>query len=248
MTLLALVVWGGALICLEDQLPTLAPHPSTIGLAAGSILLLFSLWRGIATLHMDTVVYALPLLQGLGLALLCAPPRALRRFRDPLLVLALFPLQLALMRALPEQTISEVTARLTQGLFLLLGQDVAVQGRVVALGTGSVRISQACNGIDLIAQLAAIGVIFALAFPLQRRALRLGLVVLAPLIALLSNAIRIALLAGITTSAWPQRQLLFLFFHDEWGALVFSGLAMGAFGWLYLLVLERELQSRGIGG
>lgn len=241
-TLLACLVWSGALICLEDQLADLEIRPSRAGAALGGLLLLFSLWRTRVILHLDTAVYALPLLQGLGLALLCAPPRQLGRFRDSLLVLALFPLQLVLMRALPEQLISALTARIAQLLLLLFGWDVAVQGREIAVGVARLQVVGACNGIDLIAQITAIAVIFVLAFPLRSRRQRLVFVALAPALGLLTNAARIALLAAVISGSGSAGTPLFVFFHDQWGALVFAGLAATLLGWIYYRVLDRELR------
>jgi hypothetical protein len=36
---------------------------------------------------------------------------------------------------------------------------------------------------------------------------------------------------------------VFKFFHEDAGSLVFSGIAVFIFGWLYLMVLEKELTS-----
>lgn len=242
MPLLAAVVWCGALICLEDQLTSLHPRPTLLGAALGALLLLFSLWRALVSLHHDTVVVLLPVLQGLGLALLCTPPRSLRRFRDLLAVLSLFPLQLALMRALPEALISSLSARLAQALLLLLGWDVAVQGRQIQMGLARLQVVGACNGIDLIAQLSAIAVIFVLAFPLSRRRWRFAFLALAPVVALLTNAVRVALLTAVISGTGSASEPLFVFFHDQWGALLFAGIAMAILGWIYYQVLDRDLR------
>jgi hypothetical protein len=36
---------------------------------------------------------------------------------------------------------------------------------------------------------------------------------------------------------------VFKFFHEDAGSLVFSGIAVFVFGWLYLVVLEKELTA-----
>jgi exosortase/archaeosortase family protein len=65
---------------------------------------------------------------------------------------------------------------------------------------------------------------------------------LAPAMAVLGNGARIALLAAVSASEWPWRGAVFHFFHDEMGALVFSGLTVGLYGWIYLVVLMPELR------
>lgn len=130
LALMTLLIWGGALLCLEDQFPALVPAPSAFGL--GALVLAFGLQRTSAVLHLDFAASVLPLWLGLGLALLCLPLRQLRRWGPSLLVLALLPLSL-----------------------LLNGGGVSVAGP--------------CSGIELIAQLLVIAVVFVLAFPLPVR-------------------------------------------------------------------------------
>jgi exosortase len=166
------------------------------------------------------------------------------RWGPSLLVLALLPLSEQLARVLPEQPLSHLTARLCQALLLLGGVDAAAAGRQVTLSGGSVLIADTCAGIDVIAQLLVIAVVFVLAFPLPLRRSRWLLLALAPLLALLGNAFRIALLALISASQWPNKDWWFGFFHEESGSLMFSGLSVAVFGWIYMAVLERQLQAR----
>ena len=242
--LMALLIWGGALICLEDQLPELAPAPSAFSLGLGSLLLAVGLQRTAAVLHLDSAVVLLPIWLGTGLGLLYLPLRRLLRWGPSLLVLALLPLSEQLARVLPEQPLSHLTARLCQALLLLGGVDAAAAGRQVTLTGGSVLIADTCAGIDVIAQLLVIAVVFVLAFPLPLRRSRWLLLAIAPLVALLGNAFRIALLALISASQWPNKDWWFGFFHEESGSLMFSGLSVAVFGWIYLAVLERQLQAR----
>ena len=111
----AVLVWGGALLCLEHRLPRLRPRPDWTGLILGSLLLLACLLRSNQLLVRDGLIFLLAPIQGLALALLCRPRRQLVRLWEPLLVLALLPLSLPLQTALPERALSWLTARLAQG-------------------------------------------------------------------------------------------------------------------------------------
>jgi len=237
----ALLVWGGALICFEDQLETLDPKPVLVGLLAGSVLLLWVMARSAVILHWDGVLFALAPLAGLALALLCRPPRDLKRFLDPLLCLMMFPAYALMMRLLPEEPLSLLTARIAGFWLGILGLDVAVSGRDVMLPGGGVEVLGACNGLDMIAQIVCVALIFLLAFRIRSNRSRLVLMLAAPLIGLVANTIRIALLAVFAGQGQSKGSFLFDFFHKDGGSLVFSGVAVFIFGMLYMHLLEREL-------
>ena len=243
-TLLALVVWGGAVICMEDQLDDLPVQPSRASLSAGCLLLAYATWKSCMVLDKDASIFVLPLIQGLGLAMLAAPIHQIRRLSQPLVVLSLFPLQALLTRLLPEALLAAVTGRISQLLLLLFGENAAASGQLVAVGDEVVFITGSCNSIDLIAQLIAIAVVFVLAFPIQNRVAKLLYVCVAPVIAITFNGVRIAILAAVNGSEWDNREQLFTFLHDEWGALVFAGLAMMAMGQIYLSMVEHHLSKR----
>lgn len=243
LTLLALVVWGGAAICIEDQLDDLNVHPSRFSLSSGLLILLYATWRSCTILDKDTSIFILPLLQGLALAMLAGPIRQIQRFSLPNIVLSLFPLQALLTRLLPEALLASTTGRLSQMLLLLFGENADASGQSLAVGSGVVLITGSCNSIDLIAQLTAIAVIFVLAFPIQNWAAKVLYVMMAPLVAVGFNAVRIAILAAVNGSALTNREKIFSFLHDEWGALVFAGLAMMAMGQIYLSMIEHYLSK-----
>ncbi|MEB3270702.1 MAG: archaeosortase/exosortase family protein [Synechococcus sp.] len=241
VAVLALLIWGGALICLEDQLETLRPRPGWIGLLAGSMLLLAVLARTTLILHGDGVLFALAPLAGLALALLCLPLHQLHRCRDPLLCLLLLPAYRLFLLLLPEQVLSRLTAQLCGTGLSLLGLNVLIQDVDVWLPGGGVRVAGPCSGSETIGLLSCTAVIFLLAFPLRSRWGRSLLLLLAPVIGLLTNTLRIAGLALLTTvEAAPGRQL-FAFFHEDMGSLLFAGLAVSVYGGLYLRLLDWDL-------
>ena len=241
VTVLAVMIWGGALICIEDQLDDLEPSPGLFGLLVGSTLLLWILARTAVILHWDGLIYMLAPLAGLALSLLCLPLSKLGRFRDPLLCLLLLPSFALLMRVLPEEPLSLLTARGAGFWLSILGLDVAVEGRSVMLPGGGVQVLAACNGLDMMAQILCVGLIFMLAFRINSWVSRLLLFTAAPAIGLVANTIRIALLAGCASVGQGKGSPLFTFFHDETGSLVFSGVAVFVYGLLYINLLEREL-------
>jgi cyanoexosortase A len=240
-TVYALLVWGGALICMEDQLDDLDPKPGFIGFFLGSLLLLAVMLRTASVLYSDGLLFILSPLAGLALAMLCYPLRQIVRLRDSLLCLLLIPSFGLLMKIIPEMPMSVLTARLSSFWLGILGFDNVVRGRTVMLPTGGVEVLPACNGVDTIAQVIGVSIIFLLAFPLRSSISRVFLLTIAPLIGLACNTIRIAVLALCVSNGQGKGSQLFTFFHDDLGSLLFSGIAVFVFGNLYLKLLEREL-------
>lgn len=240
-TLLAVVLWGGALICIEDQLEQLRPQPGWLGLLLGTPLLLWVLARTAVIVSVDNLLFVLAPLAALALTLLCLPLRHIHRFRDPLICLGLLPVFRVLGVMLPERPLSLFSAQIVGFWLSILGLDVLVDARRVILPGGAVEVGNSCNGYEIISQLMCISVVFLLAFPVRSWLSRLLLLLAAPLIALLSNTIRIALLAIFTGLGSAQGKSLFHFFHDDAGSLIFAGVAVFVYGMLYMALLEREL-------
>lgn len=241
ITVFAALIWGGALICLEDQFESLEPHPQWIGLVLGAPLLIWVMMRTARVLHWDGMIFILPLLGCIALALLCEPIRGIGRFRDSLMCLVMLPAFNVIMKLIPEEPLSVLTAHMSGFWLGILGFDNIVNNKSVLMPTGGVEVLPACNGIDMIAQVICIAVIFQLAFPLRSWMSRFLIFTLAPLIGLASNTFRIAILALCVANGNGKGSGLFRFFHDDLGSLVFSGIAVFAFGMLYMRLLEREL-------
>ncbi|WP_323355397.1 exosortase/archaeosortase family protein [Cyanobium gracile] len=240
-TVFAVLVWGGAVICMEDQFEDLNPRPAAWGLILGTLLLVWVLARSSVIVHWDGLLFALAPIGGLSLGLMAEKPARLGRFRDPLLCLMLLPGFALLMRILPEAPISLLTARLSGIWLSILGLDVVVNSRSVLLPGGGVKVLGPCNGLDLMAQILCVGVIFLLAFPIRSWGSRCLLFLVAPLIGLLCNTFRIALLAIFAGNGHSKGSWWFDFFHQSTGSLVFSGVAVLIFGMVYMRLLEREL-------
>ncbi len=249
LLLFVLLLWWGALTCMEDRLETLRPSPSRISLALGSVLLLWSLWRSSQIITLDSVVYVLAPLQGLGLALLCVPLRRLGQFSQQLLILLMLPVYPMVNSVGPvtrwlEGWVSPLTATIAAGWLSTLGIEAISNGRLVQTASGGVSVAGACSGIDQVSQVVAIALIFFLAFPLRRARHRWFMLAAAIGSAVAINTIRIALLALIVSvegTATKGGGWWFNFFHEEMGSLIFSGINVFLFGALYLWVIEREL-------
>jgi hypothetical protein len=242
MTIFSVLIWGGALICMEDLIEQLHPRPNTIAAILASLVLLFVLLRTSLVLHADGILFVLAPLAAFALVLLIEKPKSIFRFRDSLLCMLLFPANALLNRLIPEVPMSLLTAKLSAFWLSILGLDPMVNGREVLLKGGGVTVLGACNGLDMISQVICISIIFLLAFRLRSLTSRFIILLLAPIIGLISNTLRIALLTIFSANGSGHGYgFWFDFFHKDTGSLIFSGLAVFVFGTIYMRFLEHEL-------
>jgi exosortase/archaeosortase family protein len=239
------LVMGGALMVLHQPAAGWQPRPGRIGRWVGVALLVAMLWFGQRLMNSDFISSLLPLLAGFALALLAAPASKLRPFLPSLSMLALLPVVRALDSLTPLGPLSVATAWLTQQMLTLSGYAAEQFGTLVKLQGGGVDVSGPCAGLSILLQLLLVAVIFALAFPMRHR-WQNGLMLLgAPLIGMGANGMRITLLALLSTSNLANKQWWFDFFHDHWGSLLFSGLGMQLFVWLYVYWMARQVAALG---
>ena len=242
ITVFSILIWGGALICMEDLIEKLYPKPNPIVAILASIILLFVLFRTSLILHSDGVLFILAPLAAFALVLLIEKPQSILKFKDSLLCMLLFPANALLNRVIPEGPMSLLTAKLSAFWLSILGLDPMVNGRQVMLKGGGVTVLGACNGLDMISQVICISIIFLLAFRLRSWTSQIIILSLAPLIGLISNTLRIALLTIFSANGSGHGYgFWFDFFHKDTGSLIFSGLAVFVFGTIYMRFLEHEL-------
>jgi cyanoexosortase A len=239
------LVMGGAVLVLNSPPAGWQPRPGRIGRWVGVALLVVMLWFGQRLMSSNFFASLLPLLAGIALALLAAPASKLRPFLKSLCVLALLPVVSAVSTLTPLGPLSVATAWLAKQMLSLCGYTAVQLGTLVKLQGGGVIVSGNCAGLGILLQLLLVAVIFAMAFPMRHRWQNSLLIVVAPLLGMVVNGMRITLLALFVTSSLPNRQWWFEFFHDHWGSLLFSGLGMQLFVWLYVYWMARQVAALG---
>ena len=241
----ALLVWGGALICMEDQIDELRPKPSVPSISIGSIIVLYSLYRTAMIFNSDSFLYFLVPVVGLGLTMMVYPFKQVLKFKDSLLILCLLPLFVViqiLVATYVTDDLSRLTAKFVVFWLGVLGiSPVQLLGDTVYTSGGAVQVMHECNGFEMIMQMVITSIIFLVAFPLRSRLGKILILLISPLIGFITNSIRISLLAVFTSLNSQTGHHLFDFFHEQAGSLIFSGIAVFLLGYIYLAVLEREL-------
>jgi exosortase/archaeosortase family protein len=239
------LVLGGALLVLHGPPVGWQPRPGRIGRWVGVALLMAVLWRGQRIVGYEFISSLLPLLAGVGLVLLAVPVSKLRPFLPALSLLALLPVLRAVESLMPLGTLSVATAWLTQLMLTLSGYAAEQMGNSIRMKGGGIVVSGACAGLNILLQLLVVAVIFALAFPMRHRWQNGLMYLMAPLLGIVVNGMRITLLAMVITSSLPNKRWWFEFFHDHWGAMLFSGLGMQLFVWLYVYWMARQVAALG---
>jgi cyanoexosortase A len=240
------LVMGGAVLVLNSPPAGWQPRPGRIGRWVGVALLVVLLWFGQRLMSSDFLSSLLPLLAGIALALLAAPASKLRPFLKSFCVLALLPVVSAVSTLTPLGPLSVATAWLAKQMLSICGYTAVQLGTLVKLQGGGVNVGGACAGLGMLLQLLLVAVIFAMAFPMRHRWQNGLLIVVAPLLGMVVNGMRITLLALFVTSSVPNRMWWFEFFHEHWGSLLFSGVGMQLFVWLYVYWMSRQVAALGI--
>jgi exosortase/archaeosortase family protein len=239
------LVMGGAVLVLNSPPAGWQPRPGRIGRWVGVALLVVMLWFGQRLMSSDFLSSLLPLLAGIALALLAAPASKLRPFLKSFCVLALLPVVSAVSTLTPLGPLSVATAWLTKQMLSFCGYTAVQLGTLLKLQGGGVNVGGACAGLGMLLQLLLVAVIFAMAFPMRHRWQNGLMIVMAPLLGIVVNGMRITLLALFVTSSLPNRMWWFEFFHEHWGSLLFSGVGMQLFVWLYVYWMARQVAALG---
>lgn len=237
------LVIGGSLLLLPPLPENWQPHPGRLGRWLGVTLLVAVLWRGQRMMGFDFISSLLPLVAGLALTGLAVPLHQMRGFFKSWLVLAFLPVMRALGWLTPLDPLSLIAAWLTQKMLAICGIPVVREGILVKVQGGTVSVGGPCAGLNMLLQLLVVAVIFAMAFPMRRRWQNAVMIVVAPVLAMLVNGMRIVVLALINASDWPNKTWWFDFFHWHWGSLVFAGVAMQVFVSLYVYWMARQVAA-----
>lgn len=239
---LAALLWWGSWLCTEEFILKNQPSPNRLGFFLGIGILTFCVIRGNYTVHPDNLLLIYPALAGFGLALLYQPTSQIDHLRSSFLILFLLPLYALIYRllSLPEQAISRVTAVASGLLLTVIGRPVTIQDTKIFLPGGGVQVYGPCNGTDMVSLLVVVAILFMICFPLRSWIHRVLVISLAPVLALISNTFRIALLALINADPSPASDARFDFFHEGSGSLLFSAIAVSIVAILYLSLLHKQ--------
>ena len=171
--------------------------------------------------------------QPLGLGLIASGFRGLKQYWRELAILFFLGVPSILAHLVTD--ISPLTGKLAAFLLWYTGFDVSIEGSHISLPTGSVGVGNGCSGIETMAYLLGVAVLFLVMFPLKR-GLRVLVVTVALTIAFIFNSVRVALLAvvaGVNTEAFD-------YWHAGEGSLLFGIVEILIFGLFYMFLMKQD--------
>lgn len=187
--LLAPLVAAWLLWVRRQRLRLTRPRWSLLGpatIVAGWGLILFGFSR-----HLDLFEHVGALVVVLGAALTVLGPEFFWRFGAAVGALAFLipvPGRIRLRIAEPLQEVSAQVAHFGLELFAV---PVARAGNVLIINGQEVAVAEACNGMRMVAALALVSYAFVFSVPM-RNGIRLGILLVSPIVAIVCNVLRLA--------------------------------------------------------
>ncbi|MGL5034578.1 MAG: cyanoexosortase A [Microcystaceae cyanobacterium] len=234
---LSLIVWFAIALLIRRKYQTLNLNSSLPATLVGASLIAIVLMRSISSTT-NAGVTLIPLMGGLGLALLASGFQGLRQYWRELLILSLLlistdSLQTVVNLSTPLAYV--VTRFVGYGLWYA-GFQVSIEGNHIYLPAGGIVVNDVCAGLGNLLYILKVAIIFLLLFPLQGWLKRLFVALFALTMAFVMNIFRVALLAVLA----PSDTKAFDYWHEGQGSLVFTLMMMIVFGAFYFTLLGRE--------
>jgi cyanoexosortase A len=228
------LAWGAALSLLWEKRRTLSLESDVFSSLLGLLLIAFVLLRSLFVTSLDSFVQLSPFLGAIGLALLASGMKGLQQYWMELIIIFAFNVPVGLLT--DQIDISMLTARFSTVLLSYLGVEVSRQGVNVILPTGAVEVYPGCSGIESIARLLRIAVLFLVMFPTDL-AKKFLVPIVAILVAFVVNGVRVALMAFLV--AYSNHEA-FEYWHLGTGSQIFFLISILIFGLFCYFVSQKD--------
>ncbi|AFY76746.1 MAG: cyanoexosortase A [Hydrococcus sp. C42_A2020_068] len=176
-----------------------------------------------------------PFLSAVGLALLASGFKGLKQYWQELTVLFFLGVPQVILSSLSIDT-SLITAQFAAFILWYLGFEVSRQGVYINLPGGGVEVYPGCSGLENMAHLLGLAILFLAMFPMNW-----GQKILAPIVAVtlafLVNGFRVAFMTVLAASSQLET---FEYWHKGGGSLVFSLIAVLLFGLFCLFSIRQQ--------
>jgi cyanoexosortase A len=234
----SLLGWVAVCLLIWKKRDSLSFNSQLFSTSIGLFLVGFILVRSNSISESNFFVRCSPAISLLAWSLLASGIRGSNQYLKEFLILCCLLLNSTFMSHI--FNISAITAKFSGYLLWYLGFPVTLKGVNIILPTGSVEVNSGCSGYTIMLQLLGLSVIFISMFPtqkIQKLILPLGAIT----IGFLVNIVRVALMAILVAN---NQKEAFLYWHQEDGSLIFSGIGVVAFSLFYhLLSRERDLEN-----
>lgn len=237
---MSLLCWGAVLSLLWEKRHTLSLESDVLSSGAGLLLIGFVLLRSLLMTSFDSVFELLPLISGIGLALVASGVKRLGQYRQELLIiLALnIPIGLVINRI---ELLSNATAKFATMLLTYCGVEVYRQGiNIFIPPRGAVEVAAGCSGWETIFPLLQLSVLFLVMFPTGLIA-KICVPLMAVSIAFIVNGVRVAIMALLVAYSTQET---FEYWHLGTGSQIFFLIATLMFGCVCYVVSQNAHPAR----
>ncbi|MCP6760481.1 MAG: cyanoexosortase A [Fischerella sp. CENA71] len=237
----SLLFWAAISFIVWEKRDNLSLESGIIPSFLGFSLIWIALFKSASMTSFGGFLYVLPVIFGLGLALIASGFKGLNQYTGELITL----FSLSLSKLSPESIIyplTLLTAKLSAFILWYTGFEVTLSGINVYLPNGSVEVLSGCSGLELISQMLGFAILFLLVFP-QNWQQKILVPVVAATVGFIVNAGRVALMAFIVTK---DNIDAFDYWHSGNGSLLFSIISVmifGSFCWFLIGRSESENQN-----
>ncbi|MEO0374627.1 MAG: cyanoexosortase A [Cyanobacteria bacterium P01_A01_bin.17] len=232
---LSITFVAAAFSTLSDKREQLRLNSDLISILVGIVLLGLLLAKSVGTPG-EKFVGFFPLFAFIGVGTLASGLRGLGQYRQELIVFFFLGLPRLALAVIPN-LLAPITAAFSTFLLWYTGAQVAlVDNNVIRFldADGGVEVVPSCSGLNLMLYMLGVSVLFLILFP-TRKSQKILLPIVAMALGFFVNAIRVALLAILST--YPD-DAAFEYWHSQGGALIFVCIAVLLFGSLCLTFLK----------
>lgn len=242
-----LVLWAVAWLPVEDLMPSLVYRRGTVRVFLASIAWVIILLRGmVVQSYADPYIPLFPLISITLLVVFLGGFSLLPRFRESLCILSLMPVLAWFPRLVPTERLSYSAASFAAFFLRSFGVDIVQTGSKLTVGGSAINVAGPCSGNEIMVQAFVVALLALIVFPMPKRWMRFPFLLLAPILGWIVNGLRVALLA-IIASLDPVSSVndsgIFGFFHLGEGGMVFSGLGIAVYAYVYVKVIDAQLLS-----
>ena len=240
---LCLLVYAAVVTLIFRKYDDITLKTSPFPLALGSALAAISLMR-LAFAAPNPGLRVIPLLSGVGLALIAQGWQGVRTFWKELIIVGLLaiPSELGVGLINLSNPLSLIIAKISAFILWYLGFPIRLEGSQILFSEGGVFVKDSCAGVANIIYVLQVATIASLLFPLSRVKWRFWVFGAGIALSFLMNLFRVTLLTAFYP-VWPNA---FEYWHHGDGSLIFSALVIVGFSSFYLWLMQRDLHHHEV--
>jgi cyanoexosortase A len=235
--MMSLLLWGSLYLLIWDRRHSFKKNQDKLSRFLGYLVV--SVLLALSVIHPgEKELGFFPLAAFLGWFLVFIGASQAKSYLKELCILTVFGIP----KLIPDTALglAPLTAKFSTYTLWYLGHPVSLLNNIyIQIPNGGVEVVPACSGINLIAHMLSISVIFLCVFPTER-ARTIFFVIFAVFLGFFMNVIRVAMLAALST---PQFATQFHYWHSASGASLFVLLTLIIYGILYFSLLN-QLKNR----